>query len=203
MLRGDKISQMERAEIETSINDLKQAIKDKNLDRIKNNPTDSLLSMVNPRTFSFGGTSGIVTSMGLIIGLGAATAEESTIVSGLLIVALADNISDSLSIHMYQEAEKLDQHAALRTTLANFLVRFFFALTFVIIVAVLPRAYAGIVSLAWGFLLLGGLSYVLARSRGVSPLSEVGKHLAVAIVVIAASRLIGSWILHYVHGAAR
>ena len=32
---GDKISQEERAEIESSINDLKQAIKDKHLDRIK------------------------------------------------------------------------------------------------------------------------------------------------------------------------
>jgi molecular chaperone DnaK len=32
---GDKISQQERAEIETSINDLKQAIKDKYLERIK------------------------------------------------------------------------------------------------------------------------------------------------------------------------
>ncbi|MBI2179934.1 MAG: molecular chaperone DnaK [Deltaproteobacteria bacterium] len=32
---GDKISQKERADIETGINDLKQAIKDKNVDRIK------------------------------------------------------------------------------------------------------------------------------------------------------------------------
>ena len=32
---GDKISQKERGEIETASNDFKQAIKDKNLDRIK------------------------------------------------------------------------------------------------------------------------------------------------------------------------
>ena len=32
---GDKISQKERADIESGINDLKQAIKDKNIDRIK------------------------------------------------------------------------------------------------------------------------------------------------------------------------
>jgi molecular chaperone DnaK len=38
---GDKISQTERAEIESGINDLKQAIKDKNLDRIKQT-TDAL-----------------------------------------------------------------------------------------------------------------------------------------------------------------
>lgn len=158
--------------------------------------------MLNPRTFSFGGTSGIVTSIGLIIGLGAAAAPKSAIVSGLLVVALADNLSDSLGIHMYQEAEKLEERAALRTTLANFVVRLLFALTFVLIVALLPASHAAIVALAWGFLLLGLLSYVLARVRGVSSLSEVGKHFAVAVVVIAVSRVIGLGILHYFHGAA-
>ena len=56
--------------------------------------------MLNPRAFTFGGTSAIVTSMGLIIGLESATATTATIVSGLLIVAVTDNISDSLSIHI-------------------------------------------------------------------------------------------------------
>jgi len=32
----------------------------------------------------------------------------------------------------------------------------------------------------------------------VRPLPEVGKHLGVAVLVIAASRLIGSWILQYI-----
>ena len=158
--------------------------------------------MLNPRTFSFGGTSGIVTSIGLIIGLGAATAPKSAIVSGLLVVALADNLSDSLSIHMYQEAEKLEERAALRTTVANFLVRVLFASTFVLIVAVLPAPHASIVALAWGFLLLGFLSYLLARVRGVSSLSEVAKHFTVAVVVIATSRGIGLWILHQFPGIA-
>ncbi len=154
--------------------------------------------MLNPRTFTFGGTSAIVTSMGLIIGLESVTAVTATIVSGLLIVAVADNISDSLSIHMYQEAERLDERAALRATLTNFLARLLVALSFAIIVVVLPQFYAGIVALVWGFLLLVGLSYVLARAQGISPLPEVGKHLGIAILVIATSRLIGSWILPWI-----
>ena len=154
--------------------------------------------MLNPRTFSFGSTSAVVTSMGLIIGLGTATTRTATIVSGLLIVAVADNITDSLSIHVYQEAEKLEARAAFRATLTNFVARLLVALTFAIIVLVLPDPYAGIVALAWGFLLLAGLSYIVARARNVRPVPEVGKHLGVAILVIAASRVIGSWILHYV-----
>jgi hypothetical protein len=52
------------------------------------------------RRISFGATSATVTSMGLITELGAAAAEKATILSGLLIVALADNLTDSLSLHV-------------------------------------------------------------------------------------------------------
>jgi VIT1/CCC1 family predicted Fe2+/Mn2+ transporter len=154
--------------------------------------------MLKPRAFSFGSTSAIVTSMGLIIGLGTTATQTATIVSGLLIIAIADNITDSLSIHVYQEAERLEARSAFRATLMNFVARLLVVLTFAIIVLVLPGPYAGIVALAWGLLLLAGLSYVVARARDVRPLPEVGKHLGVAILVIAASRLIGSWILQYV-----
>jgi len=155
--------------------------------------------MLNPRRFSFGGTAAIVTSMGLIIGLGAAKAEMATIVSGLLIVGFADNMTDSLSIHMYQEAEKLEGRAAFRATLTNFATRILVALTFVAIVLTLPKPYSAIVAFAWGCALLAAISYILARSRSASPGREVVKHLGVAVLVIIASRAIGLWITNHVH----
>ncbi len=155
--------------------------------------------MLNPRRFSFGGTSAIVTSMGLIIGLGAAGAETPTIVSGLLIVGFADNITDSLSIHMYQEAEKLEERIAFRTTVTNFVVRVLAALSFVAIVLALPAADAVIAALFWGCLLLTAITYALARERGVSPFPEIAKHLGVAFLVIVTSRVIGAWISRHVH----
>jgi len=120
-------------------------------------------------------------------------------VSGLLIVGFADNITDSLSIHMYQEAEKLAERTAFNATLTNFVVRVLVALSFVAIVPALQSAYARIAALIWGCLLLAAISYSLAEERGVSPLSEVAKHLEVAFLVIAASRIIGSWISRYIH----
>jgi multisubunit Na+/H+ antiporter MnhG subunit len=51
------------------------------------------------------------------------------------------------------------------------------------------------VALAWGMVLLGTLTYFVARHRGVAPLREVAKHLAVAMVVILVSRAIGARIL--------
>jgi VIT1/CCC1 family predicted Fe2+/Mn2+ transporter len=154
--------------------------------------------MLNPRKFSFGATSAVVTSMGLVVGLGAAGAGAATIVSGLLIAGLADNMTDSLSIHMYQEAEKLKERAALRATLTNFVARVLAALSFVVIVLALPAAYASVAALLWGCTLLAVISLVLARARGVYPLPEIAKHLAVAFLVIVASRVIGEWISHHV-----
>ena len=71
------------------------------------------------KNFSFGATAAIVTSMGLIIGLDAATATKATILSGLLIVAIADNLTDSLSVHIYQESERLEPRAAFHATLVH------------------------------------------------------------------------------------
>jgi len=156
--------------------------------------------MLNPRKFSFGGTSAIVTSMGLIIGLGAAGGGTATIVSALLIAGVADNMTDSLSIHVYQESERLEERAAFRTTLTNFAVRILAALSFVVIVLALPPRSAQTASLLWGCLLLAALSYALARGRGIGPLPEITKHLGVAFLVIVASRFIGVWISRHIRG---
>ncbi len=59
--------------------------------------------MFNLRRVSFGAPAAIVTSMALIVGLDAATANKATVVGSLLIAGLADNLTDSLTIHIYQE----------------------------------------------------------------------------------------------------
>jgi len=145
--------------------------------------------------FSFGGAAAIVTSMALIIGLDAATATKPTIIGGLLIVALADNLTDSLSIHIYQESERLERHEAFVATLTNFAARLLVSLSFVPLVLLLPLHQAVYVSVGWGLLLLCGLTYLLARERGASIVSEISKHIAVALVVISVSKAIGAWIL--------
>lgn len=150
-------------------------------------------TMLDLRKISFGGTAAVVTSMGLIVGSAATSAPEATLVGSLLIVALADNLTDALGVHIYQEAERMPQREALRTTAANFVARLCTALTFVLIVLAAP-SLAVPLSLGWGVVLLGGLSYLIARRRGVSPVSEIAKHLGTAAVVIAASKLIGAWV---------
>ena len=139
---------------------------------------------------SYGGTAAIVTSMTLITGLNAVGTGKSTLITALLVVALADNITDSLSIHIYQESERLDEREAFIGTLSNFTTRLLGSLSFVLIVLVFPPKVVVLVSIVWGNLLLGVLTYFLARERNVRILPEVIKHLIVAAVAISTSKII-------------
>jgi vacuolar iron transporter family protein len=109
-----------------------------------------------------------VTSVGLIVGFGAASVSKAAVLSGLLIIALADNLSDSLSIHIYQESENLEARTAFRATVTNFVARLLVALSFVGIVLALPGRTATAVATGWGLLLLGVLAVVLSRCAACS-----------------------------------
>jgi VIT1/CCC1 family predicted Fe2+/Mn2+ transporter len=150
---------------------------------------------------SFGGTAAIVTSMAIVTGLNAVSASEKTIITALLIAALADNLTDSLSVHVYQESERLEEKEAFKGTLTNFVVRLVLCVSFAILVATLPTYLALVCSIVWGMLLLGILSYVLAKERGVPPVSEAVKHIAVACAAVLVSRLIGNWINGQIGGS--
>ncbi len=154
--------------------------------------------MIPPSRISFGGTAAIVTSMALIAGLEAAEAGKAGVISALLVAAVADNLSDSLSVHMYQESERLEQKNAFIGTVANFATRFVVCLTFVAIVATLPSQLAAICGVIWGMVLLTVLTCVLARYRGVSTVLEVAKHVSVAIAIIVVSQWVGYWIRGHV-----
>lgn len=67
-------------------------------------------------------------------------------------------------------------------------------MSFVGIAIAFPGRSAAVVATAWGVLLLGTLTYVLARLRRVRPWREVAKHLVVATAVVAVSRVLGGWI---------
>jgi hypothetical protein len=154
--------------------------------------------MIKPTRISFGGTAAIVTSMALITGLDAAKAGRATMVSALLIAAVADNLTDSLSVHMYQESERLEEREAFVGTLTNFATRFILCLSFVLIVMLFREHAAVAGGIVWGMSLLTVLTYILARHRKVSAMPEVGKHLAVAMVIIFVSKSIGHWVTAHV-----
>jgi len=127
------------------------------------------------RSLSFGGPAAIVTSMGLIVGLNAATTTKAPVVASLLVIGLADNLTDSLSVHIYQESERLAHRRAFQTTVSNFFARLVVTLSFVLLFVLSSGSTAIGVCVVWGLLLLSGLSYLLAKARQVSAFYEISK----------------------------
>lgn len=158
----------------------------------------NLLSKLGMRSISYGSTAAIVTNMALVMGLDAAMASRLAIVSALLVIAIADNLTDSLSIHIYQESEALESRKAFVTTLANYAARLVVSCSFLPIV-LLPVATTLVVTLAlvWGMLLLAAITYLLAKQRHARVIPELTKHLSVALLAILTSRLIGMYISRF------
>jgi VIT1/CCC1 family predicted Fe2+/Mn2+ transporter len=155
--------------------------------------------MTHLTKFSFGTTSAVVTSLAFVVGLSGAS--KPTIILSLLVFALADNISDSLGIHIFQESDLKDPMVVRVSTFSNFFTRLSLVLIFVLIVAFLPINYAVIASLIYGMSVLSVLSYLIARERRSSVYTSILWHVMIAILVIAVSYVLRVWITNFFVGA--
>lgn len=150
--------------------------------------------MIDIQKCSLGATAAIITSMGLIGGPNQGTYARSGIITGLLIVGLADNISDSFSFLMYKELEGASRRDLNSDTLVNFIVRLLLVITFALIVILFSPNTAFIVSSVWGLALLATLSFLIAKSNKINPLRTIVLNFIIAIVVILGSKLLGNLI---------
>lgn len=144
---------------------------------------------------SFGLTSAVITTLGLMVGLHSGTHSKIVVLAGILTIAIADAFSDALGIHISKEAE--DKHTNKEiwgATVATFMTKFLFAITFAVPVLLLSITTAIIVSLAWGLLILTALSYIMAKSQGKPAWMIVTEHLLIAIIVIAITHWVGDFI---------
>ncbi len=148
--------------------------------------------------FSFGSTSAIITNLALIVGLYPSTNARTSIIGGILVIALADNISDSLGIHIYQESERIEQKEVWLSTITNFMARLLVSLVFIAFLLFLPMKTAAICSFVWGFLLLSVISYFIARNKDINPFMAIFEHVMIAVVVILASNYVGKLLTGFV-----
>ena len=143
--------------------------------------------------FSFGLTSGIITTLGLMVGLNAGTHSKLVVLGGILTIAIADAMSDALGIHISEESEgKHSVKEVWESTLSTFFTKFIFALTFVIPVLLFELSTAMVVAVFWGLLCLGILSYYVAKKG--EKIKVILEHLLIAVVVIIAPYFVGNLI---------
>jgi len=144
---------------------------------------------------SFGLTSAIIRTLGLMVGLHSGTHSKIVVLAGILTIAIADALSDALGIHISEEAE--NTHTVKQiwgATIATFMTKFLFAMTFIVPVLFLCLSNAIIVSLIWGMSILVVLSYLIAKSQGEPPWKIIGEHLIIALAVIAITHWVGEWL---------
>ncbi len=145
--------------------------------------------------FSFGLTSGIITTLGLMVGLHSGTNSKLAVIGGVLTIAIADAFSDALGIHVAEESEnKHTVKEIWESTISTFFFKFLFALTFIVPVLLFGLATAIVVSIIWGLSMLSVLSFTMAKEQKEKPLKVVAEHLIIAMVVIVITHCVGDWV---------
>lgn len=148
---------------------------------------------------NFGLTSAVITTLGLITGLNSSTGSKMVIISGILIIAVADSFSDALGIHISTESEGNSTNKEVwQATFATFLSKFIFALTFLIPYLFLGLNLAFWIDIVWGGLILIFVSYRLAKQQNLKPQGIIFEHLFISVVVLFLGYYIGKIINQYI-----
>ena len=141
---------------------------------------------------TFGITSGIITTLGLIVGLGSGSHMVSVVIWGILTIAVADAFSDAMGIFVSEESNKANKPKDIwNAGIETFCAKFFMALTFVVPFLFLPIFSATIISIIWGLGWLWILSYNIAKIHGQKHSRVILEHIVVGVIVIIITYFVG------------
>lgn len=147
---------------------------------------------------SFGLASGVITTLGLMVGLNAGTSSKMVVLGGIFTIAIADSMSDAMGIHMSEESENVHSTKEIWvSTMTTFLAKFIFALTFVIPVLLFELQTAIIVSIVWGFILIIGSTIFHSKKHKKAIVPQIAEHVIVAAIVLVATQFVGQAIASY------
>ena len=145
--------------------------------------------------FNFGLTSGIITTLGLMVGLHSSTHSKLVVIGGILTIAIADALSDAMGIHMAEESEnKHTKQEVWESTFSTIFFKFIFSSIFIFPVLLLELKKAIVISVMVGLYILLVNSFVIAREQNTNPWKIIGEHLIIAVLVITATHYIGHFI---------
>ena len=151
--------------------------------------------------FSFGTVSGVISTLGLMVGLDSGTDSRLAVVGGIVMIAIADSFSDALSMHVSEEWQKSTNDKSIwQMTIATFVSKVIIALSFLVPFPFLEMPQAIIVNIIWGMSLIVAINYFVAKSRGVPVAKIIIEHLLVAFLVIVITYLVGWAVRDYLLG---
>ena len=144
---------------------------------------------------SFGLTSGIITTLGLMVGLHSSTDSKFVVIGGILTIAIADAFAESMGIHAAAESEnRISKREVWESTFCTFLFKFIFTVIFIIPVLAFTLHQAILISVLIGFYLIILLSIAIARERNVKPWKMILEHISISAAVIILAHYAGQLI---------
>lgn len=147
---------------------------------------------------SFGVTSGVITTLGLIVSLDISTQSKLPVLAGILTIAVADSFSDAMGMHVSEESHsKSSTEQVWRTTVLTLVSKIMVAMSFCIPIIAFPLELGVLFCIAWGISITTVFSYKLATSRKENPFHTIAEHLSITIFVIIASYVIGNVISRF------
>jgi len=155
-------------------------------------PKDEVL-----RSVSFGLTSGVITALGMIVGLDTATNSRLAVITGIVILAVAGGLADAIGWHSSDESRMKNgkpmygEKQLWIITLLVFLSDFSFIASFIIPMIIFELKSALLISIIWGMALLIGLNIYIAKMQKKNVLSVVLQHVIIATIVLVVSYFAG------------
>lgn len=147
---------------------------------------------------SFGMVSGVISTLGMMVGLDSGTKSELAVIGGIVMIAIADAFSDALSMHVSEESQDgAKQDFIWQVTFTTFIGKIVIASTFVVPFLFFNLSNAVIVNVVWGLILITIINYWVAVNREIHPFRLIIEHLAVTILVIAITYFAGLGVRHY------
>jgi len=150
--------------------------------------------------FGFGVTSGVITTLGVIIGLHAGTHSKLAVLAGIVVLAISDALSDAMGIHVSEEAEMEHTSKELwKASFFTFISKLIFTLTFAFPIAFFELYIAMIVSVFWGIFLITLFNFYMAKSQKQKPYKVIIEHVFITVLVVLLTHYIGDIIYEIIH----
>lgn len=145
--------------------------------------------------FGFGITSGVITTLGMMVGLTFSTNSSIYVIAGIAVIAVTDALSDAIAIHVGEEASNTETEQGIWIeTFTTFISKLLVALIFIVPVLLFSLETALIFSIIFGLVLLTVVSIILAKIEKRRAGKIIFEHLLIAIAVIVATGFIGHYI---------
>ncbi|TSC92863.1 MAG: hypothetical protein Athens101428_786 [Candidatus Berkelbacteria bacterium Athens1014_28] len=142
---------------------------------------------------TFGLASGVLTTLGMIIGINAATSSRLAIIASILTIAISDSLSDALGMYLSEESRLDEQKQSVKIiSLFTFLGRFFFSAIFLLPFFFFSIDQSVIISLIFGLFLMTIAMIIIAVRKKEPIIKTVLAHILWVVIVIFLSYFIGT-----------